>query len=58
MKKNYDIKGKIILLINEREKHIIEEHEEVRLYFERIDDVLKNPDLIKESVYDKEVLLY
>ena len=28
------------------------------MYFERIDDVLKNPDLIKESVYDKEVLLY
>lgn len=57
-KKFIDFYNRRIFLINERWKHIIEEHQEVIPYSIRIEDVLSNPDIIKESVYNNNVLLF
>lgn len=53
-----DFFGRRVLLVEEREKHILEEHAEVVQYLVRLSEVVKSPDLIKESVYDKQTFLF
>jgi len=53
-----DIFGDSIELTTERWLHIVKEHPEVRQYKSRIKEVLKEPDYIKRSKRDAEVLLY
>lgn len=53
-----DFLNRKVLLIEEKWKHIIEEHQEVIPYSTRMSEVLSFPDLIKESVYNNNVFLF
>jgi hypothetical protein len=53
-----DFFGRRVFLVEEREKHIVEEHAEVVQYLVRLSEVIKSPDLIKGSVYDKQIFLF
>ena len=53
-----DIFADQIELTDERWLHIVREHPELKLYKERIGEVLSSPDYVKKSRRDKEVLLY
>ncbi|MBI4823898.1 MAG: hypothetical protein HY805_06685 [Nitrospirae bacterium] len=53
-----DIFKDLIELTDERWHHIIKEHPEVEPYKERIQEVLLVPDYMKESMRDKDVVLY
>ncbi len=53
-----DIFKASIELTDERWRHIIREHPEVEQYRERIQEVLSDPDYVKASNRDSEVLLY
>ena len=48
----------MIELTEERWKYIILKHPEVKLYYDEIDFVLANPEVVKISKRDKNVLLY
>lgn len=50
--------GNRIELSNERWQHIIKEHPEVKNCQDKLPEVVKQPDLIKHSKKDKDVLLY
>lgn len=50
--------GKLIELTQERKNHIWEFHPDVKLHFLKIQEVLENPDQIRKSKYDQEVLLF
>ena len=39
-------------------EHIINEHPVVKPYLKKIEETIILPDIIKESKYDKEILLY
>ena len=45
-------------LTNERKIHILSSHPELKIHFERISQVLINPDEIRRSRLDKNVLLF
>ena len=53
-----DYLGNQIELTDERWRHIITEHPEVRGFKDRLSEILSNPDLVKCSKRDKDVLLY
>lgn len=53
-----DVFGGLIELTDERWLHIIKEHPEVARCKEKIQEVLANPDYVKKSSRDAEVLLY
>ena len=53
-----DVFGGLIELTDERWLHIIKEHPEAARYKEKIQEVLANPDYVKKSSRDAEVLLY
>jgi len=56
---NYkDIFEDTIELTDERWVHIVNEHPEVKQYGDRIGEVLANPDYVKKSIRDPQVLLY
>lgn len=57
MKKFQSILG-VVELTNERKSHILTAHPELKNYFEKFIDVLKNPDEIRISKIDKKVLLF
>lgn len=50
--------GRIIDLSDERKNHIFEYHPDVRNYFDKIGEVLGNPDEIRKSRHDAKVLLF
>jgi len=50
--------GKIVELTSERKNHIIEFHPDVKPYFFKFKEILKDPDEIRKSRYDPEVLLF
>lgn len=50
--------GKIIELTQERKRHIFEFHPDVKEYFSKIPNILKDPDEIRKSKHDPEVLLF
>jgi hypothetical protein len=50
--------GKVIELTPERKTHIIEFHPDVKIYLSKIPEILKNPDQIRKSRHDPEVLLF
>ncbi|MFH1644180.1 MAG: hypothetical protein ABIA74_03330 [bacterium] len=50
--------GKLINLTEERKKHIVEYHPDVKNYFSKISEVLENPDQIRKSKYDSKTLLF
>ena len=52
------INGRIVELTEERKKHIFEFHPELELYFAKVAETLKNPDEIRKSKHDREVLLF
>ncbi len=47
-----------ILLTEERWKHIAETHPELKEMLKELEETLKNPELIKRSVYSENVLLF
>jgi hypothetical protein len=49
---------KIIELTQERKNHIFEFHPDIKEYFSKISRVLKDPDQIRKSKHDPEVLLF
>jgi len=53
-----DVFGNNIRLTSERWNHIVEEHPEVRSYQHCLDEILKEPDSVKRSKKDRNVLLY
>mgnify|MGYP001593623309 CR=1 FL=1 len=53
-----DVFGEGITLTEERIGHIITRHPEMKEHIKEISVVVNSPDLIKRSVYDKEVFLY
>ncbi len=53
-----DYCGNQIELTDERWKHIVTEHPEVRGIKDRLLEILSKPDLVKRSKRDKDVLLY
>ncbi len=53
-----DYRGNQIELTDERWQHIITEHPEVRRFKNRLSEMLSQPDLVKCSKRDKDVLLY
>ncbi len=59
MAMNYiDKFGNSIELTEERWNHIVKEHPEILSFKDRIADVLKEPDYIKRSGRDADVLIY
>ncbi len=50
--------GRVIELSGERKKHIRLRHPDVGSYFHFLGDLLTNPDEIRQSRYDKNVLLF
>lgn len=52
------ILGKVIELSGERKKHIRLRHPDVGFYFHFLGGVLTDPDEIRQSRYDKNVLLF
>ena len=50
--------GKSIELTPERKNHILEFHPDIRLYFNNIRNVLMEPDEIRRSKYDYQVLIF
>jgi len=50
--------GKIIELTQERKNHIFEFHPDIKEYFSKIPQVLKEPDQIRKSKHDPKVLLF
>ena len=53
-----DYRGHQVELIKERWQHIVTEHPEIRRFKKRLPEILSEPDLVKRSKKDKEVLLY
>ncbi len=53
-----DIFGNAIELTDERWLHITKEHPEIESYQNRLQDVLLQPDYVKQSSRDMEVMLY
>lgn len=53
-----DLFGNSIELTEERWFHIIKEHPEVRMYKDKIREVLSDPDYVKKSSRNDEVILY
>ncbi len=47
-----------VYLTKERWKHIIREHPIVKKYFNELEKTISIPDIIMESNYDNEILLY
>ena len=45
-------------LTEERERHICEYHPDLEPLFDRIGEVLTDPDQIRRSIYDEEVILF
>ena len=55
----YDCKiNNTIELSEERRKHILEFHPDLKPYFSKIAEVLHNPDQIRKSKQDENVLLF
>lgn len=50
--------GRDVRITRERLNHIIITHPEMKEFENELGEVLRNPDLVKRSVYDEEVLLY
>ena len=50
--------GNQIELTNECWQHIVTEHPEIRGFRKRLSQILSEPDLVKRSKRDKDVLLY
>jgi len=53
-----DYRGHQIELTQERWRHIVTEHPEIRGFKKILSEILSEPDLVKRSKKDKEVLLY
>lgn len=53
-----DYRGHQVELTQERWQHIVTEHPEIRGFRKRLPEILSQPDLVKRSKKDKEVLLY
>lgn len=50
--------SKIVELTRERQQHIFDYHPDIIPFFNKIPEVLKHPDQIRRSTYDKEVILF
>lgn len=50
--------GRKIRLTDERYKHIIEKHPEIKDQEEKIKETLRKPELVKKSVYSNDVLIF
>jgi len=50
--------GREVRITRERLNHIIITHPEMKEFENELSEVLRNPELVKKSVYDEEVLLY
>ena len=60
-RKNYviiDVFGSSVRITKERLSHILMVHPEMKEFQDKIADVLMDPDYIKQSTYDEEVVLY
>lgn len=45
-------------LTDERKSHIVATHPEMKVHLQKLSDVLMNPDVIRRSRFDKNVLLF
>ena len=53
-----DYRGHQVELTMERWQHIVTEHPEMKGFQKKLPEILSEPDLVKRSKKDKEVLLY
>lgn len=53
-----DVFGRNVRITKERLNHILMVHPEMKKLEDKISHVLKDPDYIKQSTYDEEVILY
>jgi len=53
-----DIFGRNVRITKERLDHIFKTHPEMKKVKNKISDILKDPEYIKQSKYDDEVILY
>ena len=53
-----DIFGRNVIITKERLNHILMKHPEMKKVGNKIRDVLSDPEYIRQSMYDDEVILY